>query len=186
MSWRREVEALVRPPRDMPAVFVTLERGIPTARVVHAGGAFFDSVASREAAPDDAPAAAAPARSRSAAEAVTLPFADGSARYLVLSFLGDASDARRRAAIITEVARVATPGASIVVVDHNRPRHPAAAIVALVRSPRPAGWQPIAAWQRLAYPSARELRAAGFAVDRLRLAADERLQVISARRRARD
>jgi len=184
LSWRREVEALVRPPRDMPALFVALERGIPEVRIVHAGGAFFDFVESRadlaRAATDAAGA------TRPVAESASFPFPDASVGWLVLSFLGDASDARRRAAVAAEVARVTAPGATIVAVDHNRPRQLVAALGALVRAPRPPRWLPLGAWRRLAYPTARELRAAGLTVERLRFAGDERIQVISARRGARN
>jgi SAM-dependent methyltransferase len=172
LSWRRELEALVRPPSGVPAVFVALARGIPTARVVHAGGAFFDYVVSRGGGVPRPHAAAAGA----------LPFADASVRWLVLSFLGDASEGDRRDLLLAEVVRIVAPAAHMIVVDHNRPRRRAAALAALLRSPRPARVQPLAAWRRLAYPTAREVHAAGFTVDRLRLAAAERIQVIFAHR----
>ena len=172
MSWRRDVETLVRPPRDVPAVLVTVARGIPTVRVVHAGGALFDRVGPG-LAPD-------PAGARITADAA-LPFADASVGWLVLSFLGDASAGRRRAAVLADVARVTTRSATIVVVDHNRPRRLLDALVAVVRQPRPPL---VRAWHRLAYPTARELRAAGFVVDRLRLAMGERIQVVVAHRRS--
>jgi hypothetical protein len=54
-----------------------------------------------------------------------------------------------------------------------------------VAAPRPAGVTPAIRWRRLAYPTAREIRAAGFVIERLRLAAGERVQVVWARRAAR-
>jgi hypothetical protein len=68
-------------------------------------------------------------------------------------------------------------GAPVVVVDHNQPRNAgqrALATLALLRS----GIGPA----RGRYPTARELAARGFRVDRLARAAGGRIQLVSARR----
>jgi SAM-dependent methyltransferase len=113
-----------------------------------------------------------------------LPFGDASIAALSLSLLGDGSEGGARVALLAELARVCVPGGVLVAVDHNRPRRRAAAFVAVVAPPRPPGRTPAARWRRLAYPAAREVWAAGFTIERLRLAAGERVQVVFARRAA--
>ena len=113
-----------------------------------------------------------------------LPLATGRWRSAVLSMVGHAPAANDRAALLTELGRVLAAGASLVVVDHNRPRRWSAAVAAVVGAPWVPGCSPAARWRRLAYPTAREIQAAGFAVQWLRFAAGERLQIILARREA--
>jgi len=110
------------------------------------------------------------------------PVADQSIVWIAASFLYDASPPATRRTLLAELVRVLAPAEILVVVDHNRPRSQLAAAVAVVRSPRPRGATPAARWARLAYPAAREVHAAGLVVERIRLAADERVQVITARR----
>ncbi len=97
---------------------------------------------------------------------------------LVLSAVGGAMSPEARARALRELAAALPPGTVVVVVDHNRPRRLAAAVGALVRPPWVPGWSPAARWRRLAHPTARELRDAGFRIDRLRLVAGERVQVV--------
>jgi hypothetical protein len=96
----------------------------------------------------------------------------------VCAFLGDRADpAVRRTRLLLVAARLA-PGAPLVVVDHNRPRHAigrvAVALALLARGHRPS---------RAAYPTARELHDHGLAIGCLRLAAGERIQLVRAKRR---
>ena len=93
-------------------------------------------------------------------------------------FLGEPADAAARGTrLVATTARLA-PGAPFVVVDHNQPR---------------AWWRRIVGWGALAlrglvpsrarYPVAREVRDHGFAIERLRFADGERVQLVLARRR---
>ena len=96
----------------------------------------------------------------------------------VVVFLGAAVPPAERQAELRGLERRLRSGAPLVLVDHNQPR---------------AGWRRVPAWLRLAlaglgpararYPAARELAALGFAVERLRLARGERVQLVLARRR---
>lgn len=94
----------------------------------------------------------------------------------VVSFLGEpVRPADRQRALHALRARVGE-GGPVVVVDHNQPRAVWRRALAfgplLVAGLRPA---------RARYPAARELAALGFAVERLRLAAGERVQLVRAR-----
>jgi hypothetical protein len=183
MSWRREVEALLGPPAGVLAAAITVDAAdgrwwLADARRVlfTAGGERDDRILK---AMRTAPG--------------VLPLRDSSIAWLAVSFLfdrdrsdddgGGAIDggSSRRRALLAEIARVTAAGATVIAVDHNRPRRLAAALVALVAPPRPRG-TPAAAWRRLAYPTAREMRAAGFTIERLRFAAGERVQLVVARR----
>ncbi len=166
-GWRREVEALVGPSVGSAAIVVNSRAGQVRCRMVAAD-----------------PTAAFPGETLRAS-ATALPFGDASITWAALWFLGDASPHRVRRSLLAEVARVLVPAATLVIVDHNRPRRRLAAIIATVMPPRPPGATPAAAWRRLAYPTARDAHAADLAVDRLHLAVGERVQVISARRRPR-
>jgi hypothetical protein len=105
--------------------------------------------------------------------------ADGEERAgaALVSFLGEPADEPARRATLDAVRHRLDPGAPLVVVDHNRPRRwwqrPFAAAALLARGLRPT---------RASYPTARELDAAGFRVDCLRLADGERTQIVLARR----
>jgi SAM-dependent methyltransferase len=168
MSWRREVEALVGPPAGSLAIVVTIDARQVRCRIVPEGS-------------PGAPTAAGAATLR--ASPTALPFPDASVTWVAVWFLGDPSPPPVRRALLAELARALAPAGTLVVVDHNRPRRRLAAIAAAVAmSPRPPGATPAAVWRRLAYPVAREAHAAGFVVERLRLAVGERVQVISARR----
>jgi hypothetical protein len=90
----------------------------------------------------------------------------------VCVFLGEPADAAARR------VRLDAAAPRLVVVDHNLPR---------------AWWRRAVGWAalvlrgvgpaRAAYPVAREVRDRGFLVERLRLAAGERVQLVVARRR---
>jgi SAM-dependent methyltransferase len=183
MTWRREVEALVGPPAGAPAIVVTLDAGQVRCRIVPAGSVrrMAQDLAGEPQSTGAEPPAGSGATLRAAPAA--LPFPDGSVTWVAVWFLGDRSPPPVRRALLAELVRVLVPAGTLVVVDHNLPRRRLAAIVAAVAmSPRPPGATPAAAWRRLAYPVAREAHAAGFVVDWLRLAAGERVQIISARR----
>ncbi len=166
-AWRRDVGMLVGSPAAEPALacVAPLER-LSFRRVRVAAEWLVEQ-------PGEARVRAAPS---------ALPFRDASIAALAVSFLCDGADAGARAALLAELARVCVPGGALVAVDHNRPRRRAAAFVALLAPPRPAGRTLVARWRRLARPTAREVRAAGFVVERLRLAAGERVQIVFARR----
>ncbi len=163
-AWRRDLDALVGAPAGAPALALALERGRVAFRRLGPRAGFAAGVSVVHAAP------------------AALPLPDRAIAALTLSFLGERGAAAMRAALLAEVARICAPGAVVVVIDHNRPRRRLAALLAVTAAPRPAGATPAARWRRLAYPTARELRAAGFVVERLRLAAGERVQVVWARR----
>jgi SAM-dependent methyltransferase len=174
MSWRREVEALVGTPDATPAVVVKLGGGEVQCHLVPRASSTVGLV--------DRTAVRPPATATLRSPATMLPIRDDAIAWIGVSFLGDPSPPAVRRALLAELARVLAPAGTLVVVDHNRPRRRLAAIAAVAMSPRPPGATPAAAWRRLGYPVAREAHAAGFVVDRLRLAAGERVQVISARR----
>jgi hypothetical protein len=96
--------------------------------------------------------------------------------------VGCAPASEERAAALAVLASRFTPAGRLIVVDHNRPRQRVAALAALARTPWVPGWSPAARWVRLAHPTAREVQAAGFRVDRLRLVASERVQIVIATR----
>jgi hypothetical protein len=104
------------------------------------------------------------------------------ASLLVLSVVGCTLPAPERARMLAELAARLVAGGTLVVVDHNRPRRFAAALGALAAAPRVPGWSPRVRWRRLAYPTAREIQAAGLHVDKLALTAGERVQIVIATR----
>jgi hypothetical protein len=166
-AWRRDVGTLVGAPAAAPAFAVGLEAVTVLLRRVHPQAGWL-------------PAPSHELTVRAALSA--LPFGDASIAALMVSFLG--SDGRAHAVLLAELARVSAPDAVLVAVDHNRPRRRAAALVAVVAPPRPFGRTPAARWRRLAHPTAREMWVAGFTIERLRLVAGERVQVVFARRAA--
>ena len=100
----------------------------------------------------------------------------GAPAAAVVVFLGAAARPSERQGILRDVQRRLPSGARLVVVDHNQPR---------------AWWRRLLAAPSLArrglgpararYPAARELAALGFGVERLRLTAGERVQLVLAR-----
>jgi hypothetical protein len=101
----------------------------------------------------------------------------GPARAAVIVLLGEPGDPAGRARLLAAVANRLVPGAPVVLVDHNQPRAPwrrvPAGLALLARGLPP---------RRACYPAARELAAAGFTIDCLRLAAGERVQLVRAHR----
>jgi hypothetical protein len=95
----------------------------------------------------------------------------------LVSFIGADTPAELRRRTLDAVRSRLPDGAPLVLIDHNRPRQwwrrPLAALFLVVRGLPPS---------RARYPAARELDAAGFQVERLVLAAGERVQVVLARR----
>jgi hypothetical protein len=102
---------------------------------------------------------------------------------LVLSLVGHVAPETERTRTLAELVRLLGPDATLVVVDHNRPRRSWAACRALVGPPRVPGLWPATRWRRLAQTTARAVQRAGFTVDRLRFAARERVQIVIATRR---
>ena len=106
---------------------------------------------------------------------------NGAAGGAVCVFLGARLDPTARAATLDALAARMPRGTVLVVADHNQPR---------------ARWRRLAGTLALAFhghgpararhPVAREVRAHGFAIERLRLADGERVQLVLARRRDRD
>ena len=103
--------------------------------------------------------------------------ADGDATAAVVVFLGAAPSPDERQATLRGMQSRLPPGAPLVLVDHNQPRAQWRRAVALFPL-LAGGLRP----SRARYPAARELAALGFAVERLRLAAGERVQLVVARR----
>ena len=103
---------------------------------------------------------------------------NGAAAGAVCVLLGTRIDSAARAARWDALAARLAPGAPLVVVDHNQPRGPwrrLGGVLALaVRGQGPA---------RARHPVAREVRDHGFTIERLRLHAGERVQLVLARRR---
>jgi hypothetical protein len=97
-------------------------------------------------------------------------------RAAVVSFRGQPGDAVARRACLDELRARLPAGAPLVLVDHNQPRRWPARLVAFaalaLQGQRPA---------RARHPAARELAAAGWSVERLRLACGERVQLVLAR-----
>jgi hypothetical protein len=102
--------------------------------------------------------------------------ADAPAGAIVV-FLGQRAHPAARQAALRILQRRLPAGAPLVLVDHNQPRarwrRALATIRLAVRGLGPA---------RARYPAARELAALGFAVEQLRLACGERVQLVAARR----
>ena len=115
-----------------------------------------------------------------AALATRLPVArDGDGpRAAVVAFLGAPAEPAERRGVLDGLHQSLPANAPLLLVDHNQPR-------TLLR--RTLGWLALATAglgpSRARYPSARELAARGFTVDRLRLACGERVQLVLARRR---
>jgi hypothetical protein len=86
-----------------------------------------------------------------------------------------------RSHTVAELRRILAAEAPLTAIDHNRPRRQWAAMLAIVWPPRPRGGTPAGRWRRLAYPTARELRDAGFDIEKLRLTVSERVQVVVSR-----
>jgi hypothetical protein len=103
----------------------------------------------------------------------TAPDAAGAA---IVSFVGAVADPVARRTLLERLRHALPAGAPVVVADHNQPRRVVArvvgCIVLLLR-----GLPPV----RARYPTARELAALGFVVERLRLADGERVQLVVAR-----
>lgn len=118
---------------------------------------------------------------RREAEAVIARELGTAAAWTLVSFVSadPSTDARRIA--LADAARRLPEGGTVVVMDHNRPRSRLAALAALARSPALPGVAPAARWRRQGHPTAREVQDAGFRVDRLRLVAGERVQLVFAR-----
>ena len=102
--------------------------------------------------------------------------------HLVLSFVGHAAPSGERVQILARLREMLASEGTLVVVDHSRPRRSVAAFRALLGAPRVPGVSLATRWRRLAYSTAREVQSAGFIVDRLRFAADERIQIVLAKR----
>lgn len=101
---------------------------------------------------------------------------------VAVSLVGhDPSADQRRNALERLHAQMA-PQTLLIVADHNRPRRRSAVLGALLGAPQVPGRSLAARWRRLAAPTAREVQAAGFRVLRLALVADERVQLVIARR----
>ncbi len=122
-----------------------------------------------------------PAASIIAGRAPSLPRMGGLDSLLV-RFVGQPARPPEREVILGQAAHALAFGGRLVVIDHNRPRRRAAALLAVVAAPLVPGATPAARWRRLAYPVAREVALAGFTVESLRLVAGERVQIVFARR----
>jgi len=103
-----------------------------------------------------------------------------SAGAIAVSLLGLDPTSAERGRTFAALAAIVAPGASLVVVDHNRPRSMPAALVALGAAPWLPGCTPSRRWRRLARPTAREIQAAGFRVECLRFVVAERVQIVVA------
>ena len=104
------------------------------------------------------------------------PNDDGAPAAAVVAFLGAPGRPEERQRVLRDLRRRLPAGARLVLVDHNQPRAWWRRILAAPSLVR-AGLGPA----RARYPAARELAALGFQVERLRLAAGERIQLIVAR-----
>jgi hypothetical protein len=109
-----------------------------------------------------------------------LPEPGSALSHLVLSMVGHAAPSAERVRVLVRIGKALAPQGTIVAVDHNRPRGSWGALAALVRAPWVPGLGPATRWRRLAYPTAREVQGAGFRVERLLLAAGERIQIVIA------
>jgi hypothetical protein len=103
--------------------------------------------------------------------------ADGAAAAAVVSFVGAPVDAAARRSQLRALSERLPPGTPLALVDHNQPRASWRRVVGTlclaIRALPPS---------RARHPAARELQDVGFRVERLRLTAGERLQVVVARR----
>ena len=99
-------------------------------------------------------------------------------RAAIVAFLGLAARPAERQRLLRAMQTALPPGAPLLLVDHNQPRGSWRRVAATVRLVA-AGLGPA----RARYPAARELAALGLAVERLRLACGERVQLVEARRR---
>lgn len=95
----------------------------------------------------------------------------------IATFLGAGDGPATRQAVLSGLRSRLPPGAPLVLLDHNQPRawwrRAVGVILLALRGLPPA---------RARYPAARELAALGLAVERLRLAHGERVQLVVARR----
>ena len=123
-----------------------------------------------------------PAWRRDVEDLVARELGPSAARAVTVSFVGQPASADARRSALADAVRALAADETLVVVDHNRPRSHLAALAALVRAPWIPGIAPAARWRRQGHWTARELQDAGFRVERLRLAAGERVQVVFARR----
>jgi hypothetical protein len=96
----------------------------------------------------------------------------------VVAFLGSPAAPAERQATLRALGTRLAPGAPLLLVDHNQPRTYWRRLIAFTTLAA-AGFPPT----RARYPTARELAALGFVVERLRLTCGERIQLITARRR---
>ena len=95
----------------------------------------------------------------------------------IATFLGAGDGPAARQAVLAGLRSRLSPGAPLVLLDHNQPRawwRRAVGVIALALRGLPPA--------RARYPAARELAALGLAVARLRLAHGERVQLVLARR----
>lgn len=99
-----------------------------------------------------------------------------------VSLVGFDPTPEERGGVFAALAAALPPASVLIVIDHNRPRRMSAALAALVSEPALPGASPVRRWQRLARPTAREVQVAGFRVEKLRLVAGERVQVVVATR----
>lgn len=102
----------------------------------------------------------------------------GQADLVLLSLLRERGHRERRREILTAAAGRLAPAGRLLVIDHNRPRRLLARIPAVLM----LWWHGHRA-RRAAHPTAREIAANGFVVERLLLGRGERIQVVQARRR---
>jgi len=114
-----------------------------------------------------------------AALAARVPLAGGAEppAGAVVAFLGGPARPADRQALLRALEARLPAGAPLVLLDHNQPRACWRRALALGHLAA-AGLGPA----RGRYPAARELAALGFAVERLRLACGERVQLVAARR----
>ena len=110
-----------------------------------------------------------------------LPEPGAALPHLVFTLVGHAPPAAERVRVLGRLGDALAPRGTLVAVDHNRPRGRWQALGAFLGAPRVPGG-PTTRWRRLAYPTAREVQQAGFRVDRLLLAAGERVQIVIASR----
>jgi hypothetical protein len=106
----------------------------------------------------------------------------GGSAATAVSLVGLDPSHEDRHRVFLALAAALAPASVLIVVDHNRPRRMAAALAALAAAPAVPGASPVRRWRRLARPTAREVQAAGFRVERLRFVAGERVQVVIATR----
>lgn len=112
-------------------------------------------------------------------DGVSLAATDERPAAALVTFLGASAAPAARQALLMELRGRLAPGAPLLLVDHNQPRQwwrrGLGAALLLLRGLPPA---------RARYPAARELGALGLAVERLRLARGERIQLVAARNRS--